>query len=453
MLYRQPSPFATNQYWAEEITMGPGPPPKRASKKARAARELYLRQEPKPVLEAVNITERLGPNGVHKGLLDDTARKSLDLGDRWNKKRYQREDEELWGLEEEEEYPAIEGTIRNRSVRGLSTDTHSTFRKPNPGTSTESFYVVKNPPVNDLHPPVVSNPSSTKANNQWMLQPPPSAKIMNGYEQVNRSRSGSGTSSRKGGELALSRKLSHRIVAEQARKVEMSYFDSMSKNPKGKENSSEFTHGFVPATHTSAKAYRKRDGTGSSTTSTLTMPTTKHGQDLSDSGVDLQDAAARMHWHEPDRNSGLDFYDYAYSKNKPIMLPFVRTKTIAATPNSLQSLKRLSRTRTLGDLESDKTETRRPSAHAHDGLQFLDTLHPNAPDLDATANNFLAGAEGWTKQLNDVQAGARHTALSSAKTPASSWDTDWYLMLDHHEANNSRDWPTARAFRRWSADF
>lgn len=62
-----------------------------------------------------------------------------------------------------------------------------------------SYYQARNPAVNDLHPPVVSTQPTHRSETQWMLQPPPKAKIMEGKEKTNspnrsRSRSGSGAS-------------------------------------------------------------------------------------------------------------------------------------------------------------------------------------------------------------------------------------------------------------------
>ena len=51
------------------------------------------------------------------------------------------------------------------------------------------FYLApKNPPVNDYHPPVVSSLPGHKDGRKWMLQPPPSAKVMEGKVPVGRSR-------------------------------------------------------------------------------------------------------------------------------------------------------------------------------------------------------------------------------------------------------------------------
>ena len=110
--------------------------------------------------------------------------------DDWNRRRYQREDEILWGHEE--------GT-ESETSRGFSPITRT--------SSGGSHYYARNPEVNDLHPPVVSAYSSSPIDTQWMLQPPPRAKVMEGKQRANRSRSGSGTS---GGTSMASRGSSRR---------------------------------------------------------------------------------------------------------------------------------------------------------------------------------------------------------------------------------------------------
>ncbi|KAK8097145.1 uncharacterized protein PG998_005368 [Apiospora kogelbergensis] len=139
-LYQHPDPFNTNPYWSEEITMGPRLPSK---KNANAS-----------------------------------------WSDDWNKKRYQREDEELWGRSRtgHKLVDAIKqaGTAAGRKIEatlGMEKDSKNVTEE-----ERTDFYspTVKNPPVNDYHPPVVSQRPRNKGAAQWMLQPPPPAKIMEG---------------------------------------------------------------------------------------------------------------------------------------------------------------------------------------------------------------------------------------------------------------------------------
>ena len=204
-LYRQPEPSATNPYWSEEIVLGPGPPPRRTGRKAHNGSQRGI---------TTAGTHSTGPSRGGSSLdmnhpeTADPARTSDDTlsGDNWNKRRYQREDEELWGFGDPD--PTMRkgsqsnGTGSSVGVAGIS--------RPGTAYSTaESYYTARAPPVNDLHPPVVSMPSPNAADNKWMLQPPPRAKVMNGKERAtDRSRSGSGASSRI--ELNLQRQVSAR---------------------------------------------------------------------------------------------------------------------------------------------------------------------------------------------------------------------------------------------------
>lgn len=135
-------------------------------------------------------------------------------GDGWNRKRYQREDEALWGHDVPGPGQRIidaiakAGSQAGRLLEGRLSKSGPGKEEENPGT----YYLARNPPVNDLHPPVVSTAPSSRDETRWMLQPPPPAKIMEGKERVNRSRAGSDLS-RKGGEGApLSRQVTERLV-------------------------------------------------------------------------------------------------------------------------------------------------------------------------------------------------------------------------------------------------
>ena len=97
---------------------------------------------------------------------------SHDLDERtrskqWVGMHFQRDDEALWGQ-----------TMQDKSEGASS----------RPGidrNESSSYHIPKVPPVNDLHPPVVSGPKS-RAEVSWMLQPPPIAKVMAGKERPGR---------------------------------------------------------------------------------------------------------------------------------------------------------------------------------------------------------------------------------------------------------------------------
>ncbi|KAF2473872.1 uncharacterized protein BDR25DRAFT_323567 [Lindgomyces ingoldianus] len=201
-LYHHPEPSGTNPFWTEEITIGPGPPPRRARGKTNAT--TGSRTESQRAITTAGTHSTVvsqGGSSIDVRQADDPSRLSDDTldDDNWNRRRYQREDEDLWGFgEPESAVAAMPGS--SVGVGGLS----------RPGTSkssAESYYTARVPPVNDLHPPVVSLPSPHPSDNRWMLQPPPKASVMSGKERAtNRSRSGSGASSRV--ELSLQRQVS-----------------------------------------------------------------------------------------------------------------------------------------------------------------------------------------------------------------------------------------------------
>ena len=98
----------------------------------------------------------------------------------WNRRRYQREDEMLWGVH-------VDG--------GSGKETPKAGRsRAGTASSAGSYKYGRNPAVNDLHPPIVSTRPANKSEMRWMLQPPPPARIMEGKDPANRSRSGSGGS-------------------------------------------------------------------------------------------------------------------------------------------------------------------------------------------------------------------------------------------------------------------
>ena len=207
--FQQPLPSGTNPHWNEEINLGPGPPPKRAAKEKGKTGEKRSKS-----LETRGLESGAGRCSVGTGTTSTDSIEGIavsqDLGrnsgEDWNRRRYQREDEVLWGRESLE-----------TSATGLSSLSRS-------ASGNGYYYYARNPEVNELHPPIVSTQPASKCEIQWMLQPPPRAKIMEGKEPSNRSRSGSGTSggsslasrgsSRRGGGENLGKRIGERLVEE-----------------------------------------------------------------------------------------------------------------------------------------------------------------------------------------------------------------------------------------------
>ncbi|OAL04177.1 hypothetical protein IQ06DRAFT_115378 [Phaeosphaeriaceae sp. SRC1lsM3a] len=217
--YQHPPPTGTNPYWDEEIRLGPGPPPRRARRTNTTTHTgSTQRVNTAGTQHSAQSKPESSADGDHRlRLSDDTTDDET-----WNHKRYQREDEDLWGIDE----PAI-ALQHVASGSSVGVTGYSAARPPT--SRSDSYYSVRAPPVNDLHPPVVSNPSPDPADNRWMLQPPPKASVMAGRERAsNRSRSGSGASSRV--ELSLQRQLSTKQVKHKLDRGETPEMPSMSRN-------------------------------------------------------------------------------------------------------------------------------------------------------------------------------------------------------------------------------
>ncbi|MCJ1384384.1 hypothetical protein MMC17_007500 [Xylographa soralifera] len=222
--YQHPSPFSTNIYWREEMVLGPGPPPKKGDRnksKNGSTRELNT-----------------GGNGSSAGAssADSTlVVESLDglspvqedeSGEGWNTRRYQRPDELLWGFD-----------VEAGGMAGIN-------RSGTDGNGT--YYAARNPAVNDLHPPVVSTHPTRKSETRWMLQPPPSAKVMEGKERTHRSRSVSGASHRSGKAVSLGRQVGERTLEEKLKRGERPCGEDLDR-PIGADPSEEEIHAAAAA--------------------------------------------------------------------------------------------------------------------------------------------------------------------------------------------------------------
>lgn len=159
-LFHQPTPFSTNAGWMEEIALGPGPPVRRHRTKNGASDGTTL-----PRLSSTSSMT------VEESMLSAGGKGKSSLGEKLHWSRFQREDEVLWGEEEklaQETEQSAQGSSVGISGRGRAGTSHS-----------NRYYIARAPPVNDLHPPIVSGPTS-RTETRWMLQPPPSAKVMAG---------------------------------------------------------------------------------------------------------------------------------------------------------------------------------------------------------------------------------------------------------------------------------
>ncbi|KAE8348850.1 hypothetical protein BDV28DRAFT_142561 [Aspergillus coremiiformis] len=166
--FPQPTAFSTNPGWSEEITLGPGPPARRGGNRSGHRRT-----------DSWN-TDGISANScqdVRTSQRKDKGSLMQPIEDRWNRMRYQREDEPLWGEDVE---------VRGSSV-GLSGSGKANANEPS------KYYIARVPPVNDLHPPIVSGPKS-RAETRWMLQPVPSARVMAGKDRFDTRTQNTGSS-------------------------------------------------------------------------------------------------------------------------------------------------------------------------------------------------------------------------------------------------------------------
>lgn len=174
--YIHPSPFDTNPHWHEEMAMGPSGAQKKGKEKHKvdSTRRLNTGGQGSSAGES-SMESTLAVQSIQEAKEEEPNQE--DNG--WNRKRYQRVDEFLWGSEDKNDsYASIGSRGANKPL--VSGD--------------GAYYSARNPAVSELHPPVMSSQPTHASQTRWMLQPPPSAKLMDGKERASRSRSASNTS-------------------------------------------------------------------------------------------------------------------------------------------------------------------------------------------------------------------------------------------------------------------
>ncbi|PQE11097.1 signal peptide-containing protein [Rutstroemia sp. NJR-2017a BVV2] len=262
-LYRHPSPFSTNPFWTEEIMMGPGPPKKKGDKDKKNAHQRGLNTAGQGSSYAST-----GEVSTDTGSSPTAVEGSRISGEGWNLKRYQREDEDLWGRDTHWPGQRIMDAISRASEsagRMFGGDGRPGSRHGSDG-NPESYYIARNPPVNDLHPPIVSTAPRSREETAWMLQPPPSAKVMEGKVRVNsRTRAGSNGSSRKGAPAPEGQPLS-RIVTEKLMEQ---------KVQRGETPSQLEIHSYSNRPAAQRRARDRSSSAGSSTASGASTPIRK----------------------------------------------------------------------------------------------------------------------------------------------------------------------------------
>lgn len=243
-IIRQPAPFQTNEDWAEEIIAGPGPPKgwkkddifdKFTKRYGAKAAEGDVTRKQKLAQERLNELDRALANQemselsspIHKtadqvdGNADDSpssvsptsessaANKSSDASptqkpsrpsmdrrissavdnirdtirtslhpERWNWTRYEREDEVLGGINHRMSKMWDKMTGTKDEVEGRTW--YGRRRAETNESERTEWNRGRNPEINPLHPPVVSQLPATRDEAGWMLLPPPSADVMAG---------------------------------------------------------------------------------------------------------------------------------------------------------------------------------------------------------------------------------------------------------------------------------
>ncbi len=229
-LYRQPSPFNVNPFWEEEIQMGPSLPKKGAkpacSKNPSQRKLTSAGKDSSTGTRSSMAASRAPPaGGAPHDSPTPAADDSASVSDSWNHKRYQREDEELWGHEQSRTHKLMDAIVKAGSSAGrliesrLGKDKHVITDR-----DRANFYAAPiHPPVNDYHPPVVSSKPAHKDALKWMLQPPPPAKVMEGKVPVSRTTSTASSIGRRtaaGSDVSLGRMMSERRMEARLRAAE-----------------------------------------------------------------------------------------------------------------------------------------------------------------------------------------------------------------------------------------
>lgn len=213
-LYVHPLPFDTNPYWREEIDSGPRRP-KKSGFKNTSQRALNGASTGRNSTSATlaNTNTNTSSNFDHSISLTSPTASPVDsptppvAGRIGSRDRYQREDEELWGHDlSRMGHRLVDNIVRAGNSAGRIIKGELGMEKQVTEEDRANFYLApRNPPVNDFHPPIVGSTPVHKNALQWMLQPPPPAKLMEGKVPVSRVQSVGSMASRAGQSRRTSR--------------------------------------------------------------------------------------------------------------------------------------------------------------------------------------------------------------------------------------------------------
>ncbi|AEO65886.1 uncharacterized protein THITE_2065711 [Thermothielavioides terrestris NRRL 8126] len=395
-LYRHPDPFHTNPYWDEEIRMGPSLPKKRrgsegiakslsqrrltaASRDGRPSigtgssvvvsmSELGSIASPRPSTSPANAQGLASAPTVvpeeepTSPALSKTA--SISTNADWNLKRYQREDEELWGHESawSGRHKLMDAIKHAGTTAGRYMESKLGLEKQITDEDRYNFYFTpRNPPVNDYHPPVVSSRPAHKDALRWMLQPPPPAKVMEGKVPVSRSASTMSAASRRtvstrdGG--SLGRLVGEKAVEARIRRGETPLDDARRSTP-------------------SLQKSRSRVSTAARTRSRRTTATSSSATESEEETDEMSSRKRRVNHRPPGVEESEDEDEGIYLSKSPNTLSNASLSTHAAQKPRLPTI--------LSSGHDDR---------ASSSVDSSDTAHPlrditntsSTPDLDKLA--------------------------------------------------------------------
>ncbi|KAJ1334098.1 DUF5588 domain-containing protein [Microdochium nivale] len=239
-MYQHPDPFNTNPYWSEEIMIGPHIETRKYQSASKNESQKRLASAGKDVNSIAGSSIHVGSTHIGSSPTvvpeNETLSISTSYSDDWNRKRYQREDEELWGSDIVKARHRLMDAIKQAGTSAGRRIEATLGKEPREITEEERrefYFAPRHPPVNDHHPPIVRQKPLHQDAHKWMLQPPPPAKIMEGKVPVSRTTSVASRVSRKttsSDSPALSRRMHERVVEAKLKSGELPTEQDMAAN-------------------------------------------------------------------------------------------------------------------------------------------------------------------------------------------------------------------------------
>lgn len=177
----QPSPFDINPYWQEEITIGPGPPLRKAKRDGKARDDGGNSQRSRALTVGTESSYNSSVVEQQGRKIDLSKLDPAHIKERWHNR--QRRDEENTSDDEYSDEAGPSSRPRRLTRQGSSVGPGGW--PTGPAEKRKYRYMpTRAPPVSDLHPPIVVTPSPYRAERLWMKEGPPSAAFMSGKEST-----------------------------------------------------------------------------------------------------------------------------------------------------------------------------------------------------------------------------------------------------------------------------